>query len=133
MTTLKRQRNTTELPIGVAIDKLSILASERAEVLADAMATAADRVNKSFDERAERILFRVPDEFRGHVAEKAGYKIEPPSSKPGLTEDEKAFLDGRAEDPLPGAAEDAAPDLPQGARPLSPEREQRLAKLGAGR
>jgi hypothetical protein len=74
MTPRKTPRNTTELPISVAIEKLRELnEAQRAETDVE-VKKAAERILKRYETRRDRVLLRVPDALRAYVLEHSAPK-----------------------------------------------------------
>lgn len=124
----KRQRNTTELPISVAIEKLRELYTERQTEQDRLLEEMTKKLYERFDERVRRVLLRVPEEFRRHVTNKSGWGGETPEPSPSPAQ--PAPTD--ATDAIASDADTSWPnDPPKGAPPMAViDRDERRAGKG---
>ncbi len=124
MTTEKRKRSTSELPISAAISAVRSNAIREQAQIAEVRAV--------YERKRLAILARVPEDFRGHVAKKANGPEPGPATIEGgeepLSDEAKDADTGTLEGRLDAALE--ADDVP--ARLREPLNEKRLA-IGKGR
>lgn len=111
MTERKTQRNTKELTISDAIEKLRGVEREQE----DEVAEAAAKVLKRNADKTRNILLRVPEAVRSYVIKESGISFDFGSN--GIE------LDAPIVDP-------ALPEeLPPGAREMPAEQKERVARL----